>query len=76
VEQALKVTTDDKTWSRGRGKSYYRGRRRGRGGPAFNKAAVECYKCHNLRHFQYECPKWDKEANYAEKNKEYDMLLM
>ena len=37
---------------------------------------MECYKCHNLRHFQYECPKWDKEANYAEKNKEYDMLLM
>jgi hypothetical protein len=25
VEQALKVTTDDKTWSRGRGRSYYRG---------------------------------------------------
>ncbi|XP_061946239.1 uncharacterized protein LOC133669924 [Populus nigra] len=47
VEQALKVTTDDKTWGRGRG----------RGGPAFNKAAVESYKCHNLGHFQYECPK-------------------
>jgi len=76
VEQALKVTTDDKTWGRGRGRSYYRGRGCGRGGLAFNKAAVECYKCHNLGHFQYECPKWDKEANYAEVNEEYDMLLM
>eukprot|EP00258_Populus_trichocarpa_P034009 XP_024450028.1 uncharacterized protein LOC112326471 [Populus trichocarpa] len=38
--------------------------------------AVECYKCHNLGNFQYECPKWDKEANYVEVNEEYDMLLM
>jgi hypothetical protein len=38
--------------------------------------AVECYKCHNLGNFQYECPKWDKEANYVKVNEEYDMLLM
>jgi hypothetical protein len=38
--------------------------------------AVECYKCHNLGNFQYECPKWDKEANYIEVNEEYDLLLM
>ncbi|KAJ6972984.1 hypothetical protein NC653_033347 [Populus alba x Populus x berolinensis] len=76
VEQVLKVTTDDRVWGRGRGRNSFRGRGRGRGGAAFNKAIVECYKSHNLGHFQYECPKWDKEANYAEVNEEYDMLLM
>nr|XP_028950747.1 uncharacterized protein LOC103400106 [Malus domestica] len=83
VEQALKGTTDAKTEGgfsnhrgRGRGRSNYRGQGHGRGGQeVFNKDTVECYKCHNLGHFQYECPKWDKEANYAEVNEE-DMLLM
>lgn len=27
---------------------------------------VECFKCHKLGHFQYECPSWEKSANYAE----------
>ncbi|XP_050126054.1 uncharacterized protein LOC126603292 [Malus sylvestris] len=81
VEQALKVTTDVKTKGgssnyRGRGRSNYKGQGHGRGGQAFNKDMVECYKCHNLGHYQYECPKWDKEANYAEVNEEDDMLLM
>ena len=30
-----------------------RGRSRGR---SFNKATIECYNCHQLGHFQYECP--------------------
>ncbi|GAA0141050.1 hypothetical protein LIER_02285 [Lithospermum erythrorhizon] len=63
-----------------RGRGNYRGRgsssARGRGN--FNKATIECYKCHNLGHFQYECPKWKKEVNYtvAEEEEEDDLLLM
>jgi len=37
---------------------------------------VECYRCHKLGHFQYECPSWDKEANYTELGEEEEMLLM
>lgn len=33
---------------------------------SFNKAMVECYKCHKLGHFQNECPDWEKGENYAE----------
>ena len=29
-----------------------------------------------MGHFQYECPKWNKEANYAELNEEEELLLM
>lgn len=72
-EQALKVTYEGGN-SRGRGS--YRGRGRGRGRASFNKATVECYRCHNLGHFQYECPSWNNEANYVESNKEDEMLLM
>ena len=57
-EQALKVTYNDKFAGRGgRGHGAFQGRGRGRGRQAFNKAIVECYKCHQLGHFQYECPK-------------------
>ncbi|XP_073264776.1 uncharacterized protein [Populus alba] len=76
LEQALKVTADNTWSSSGRGRGHYRGRGRGRGGSAFNRATVECYKCHNLGHFQYECPRWNKEANYVEASAETDMLLM
>jgi hypothetical protein len=31
---------------------------------------MECFKCHKLGHFQYECLSWDKEANYAELGEE------
>ncbi|KAB2616999.1 hypothetical protein D8674_012868 [Pyrus ussuriensis x Pyrus communis] len=73
VEQALKATTDAKTEG---GFNNHKGRGCGRRGQeVFNKDTVECYKCHNLGHYQYECPKWDKEANYTEVNEE-DMLLM
>nr|DAD47930.1 TPA_asm: hypothetical protein HUJ06_017867 [Nelumbo nucifera] len=75
-EQALKVTTDEGVGARGRDRNSYRGRGRGKGRQAFNKATVECYQCHQLGHFKYECPTWDKEANYAESNKHEEMLLM
>nr|DAD19628.1 TPA_asm: hypothetical protein HUJ06_021091 [Nelumbo nucifera] len=75
-EQALKVTTDEGVGARGRGRNSYRGRGRGRGRQAFNKAIVECYQCHQLGHFKYECPTWDKEANYAESDKHEEMLSM
>ena len=65
---------------RGRGHGTYRGRgrgrRRGRGRVDFNKATVECYRCHQLGHFRYECPSGNKEANYAELDEEDEMLLM
>lgn len=72
-DQVLKV--DSGSGTRGRGRSS-RGKGRGRGRIAFNKATVECYKCHNLGHFQYECPRWNKEANYAEVEEDEDELLL
>ncbi|GAA0187367.1 hypothetical protein LIER_34655 [Lithospermum erythrorhizon] len=69
-DQVLKV--EQSAYGRGRGKHLPRGRGRGRGKQAYNKATVECYKCHSLGHFQYECPKWNKEANYAEVDEDYE----
>lgn len=37
---------------------------------------MECFKCHKLGHFQYECPTLNKEVNYAELNEEDEMLFM
>ncbi|RDY10300.1 hypothetical protein CR513_05204, partial [Mucuna pruriens] len=52
----------------------FRGRGRGRGRQPFNKAIIECFKCHKLGHFQYECPSWENGANYAKVDEE--VLLM
>ncbi|KAM2672176.1 hypothetical protein EV1_007905 [Malus domestica] len=59
-----------------RGRGSYRGRGRGRGRQNVDKSTIECYNCHELGHYQYECPQKDKEAkaNYAEASEE--MLLM
>jgi hypothetical protein len=46
-EQALKVTSEGGR-GRGRGRGTYKGRGRGRGQTDFNKATVECYRCHQL----------------------------
>ena len=56
-EHVLKITSDDKS-IRGRGgRGVFRGGcGRGRGRLSLNKAIVECFKCHKLGHFQYECP--------------------
>jgi hypothetical protein len=75
-EQALKVIVADRNGGRGRGRGDYRGRGRGRGRQAFNKATIECYKCHQLGHFQYKCPAWEKEVNYTELNEHEEMLLI
>ncbi|ESR41185.1 hypothetical protein CICLE_v10027289mg [Citrus x clementina] len=37
-------------------------RRQGRGTYREN---MECFKCHQLGYFKFECPIWDKEANFA-----------
>ncbi|GAA0167070.1 hypothetical protein LIER_22083 [Lithospermum erythrorhizon] len=71
-DQVLKV--EDRPFMRGRGRGSVRGR--GRGRPVFNKATIECFKCHNLGHFQYECPKWNKQANYVALEEDDELLLM
>eukprot|EP00257_Ricinus_communis_P022462 XP_015582191.1 uncharacterized protein LOC107262222 [Ricinus communis] len=76
-EQALRATVDvsrERSGERGRGRGTYRGR--GRGRQSYNCATIECFKCHKLGHYKFECPSWDKEANYVEFNEEEEMLLM
>lgn len=74
-DQVLNVTYGRGMGARGRGFNG-RGRGRGRGRNFFNKSTVECYNCHQLGHFQYECPKKEEEANYAGIEEKEDMLLM
>lgn len=56
-EHVLKITNDERP-IRGRGgRGLFRGGRgRGRGRQYLNKAMIECFRCHKLGHFQYECP--------------------
>ncbi|KAJ8768605.1 hypothetical protein K2173_023509 [Erythroxylum novogranatense] len=71
-EQALKVSYEERG-SKGRGAAT-RGWGRG-GGRQINKDIVECYKCHQLGHFQYKCSSREKKANYTEVDEEEEMLL-
>ncbi|KAL8096471.1 hypothetical protein AgCh_037437 [Apium graveolens] len=78
-EQALKITYEGRMreTDRGRDRGISRGRGMGRGrGRIFNKALIECFNYHKLGHFQYECPSWEKTANYAENCEEDELLLM
>ncbi|PNX59573.1 retrovirus-related Pol polyprotein from transposon TNT 1-94, partial [Trifolium pratense] len=61
-EQALKVSNS------GRGAGHGRGRQ--------SKEFVECFKCHNLGHYQSECPDLEGNSHYAEFNDSKEMLLM
>ena len=72
----MKVTAEERSYGRGQGRRVFRGGGRGRGRYNFVKTTVECYRCHKLGHFQYECPTVSKEANYEELNNEEEILLM
>ena len=67
---------DERFERRGRGMSSFRGRSRGRTSQSLNKAIIECFKCHKIGHFQYECPDASREAHYAELKVDDEMLLM
>lgn len=60
--------------SKGKGRAGRGGR--GRGRQLFNKDTIECYKCRNLGHYQYDCPRLEENANYAEFNEDEEVLLM
>jgi hypothetical protein len=85
-EQVLKVMSEarEDVQFGGRGRNHggfrgsFRGRGRswGRGRQSFNKAIIECFRCHKLGHFSYECPGYEKTANYAELDCEEEMFLM
>ncbi|GAU16794.1 hypothetical protein TSUD_200370 [Trifolium subterraneum] len=72
-DQALKIAHGGGNTSRRRG----RGGRSGQGrGKRPGKENIECYKCHKLGHFRYECPEGDDSAYYVDYNDEEEVLLM
>lgn len=76
-EEHTRQNTQEDRPIRGRGRGAYRGGRgRGRGRQSFNKATIECFKCHKLGNFPYECPALEKKANYDELDEEEEILLM
>ncbi|XP_076890159.1 uncharacterized protein LOC143541145 [Bidens hawaiensis] len=79
-DQVLQVEHDPSTGrGRGRGRGYGvrgRGRGRGRGRSDYDKSSVECYRCHQLGHFAYECTRGEKSVNYTEFDEGEDLLLM
>jgi hypothetical protein len=72
-DQALKITHGGGNSTRGRGRGAKTDQGRGK---RLNKENIECYKCHKLRHFQYECPDSEGYAHYADYNDDEEVLLM
>ncbi|XP_015583224.2 uncharacterized protein LOC107262360 [Ricinus communis] len=68
--QALKISFGEqfRGKGRGRGSSRGRGRGRGKGSQTSHRSTIECFKCHKLGHFQWECSA--KELNYVESQEE------
>ncbi|KAD6118940.1 hypothetical protein E3N88_10211 [Mikania micrantha] len=77
--QVLKVEQDfGSSRGRGRGRGQFgrgRGRGRGRTRGDFDKSHIECYNCHTMGHFAYECPN-ERKAQYAEFDDGEELLLM
>lgn len=79
-EQALKVTHAGNFSGRSGGRGSFRGRGRSRGrgtreGSSY-RSSIECYNCHKIGHFQWECPgKTEEKENFIEADEE-EMLLM
>ena len=61
---------------RGRARGTFRARGRSWNRQPLNKAFVECFNCHKLGHFQFECPQVRNIANYTEFVEDEEMLLM
>ncbi|GJT27320.1 hypothetical protein Tco_0907595 [Tanacetum coccineum] len=59
--------------NRGRGRG--RGRSQSENMPQFDKSQIECYKCHQLGNFQYECSNEARAVNYAEFEDNEEILL-
>ena len=68
---------EEQSRGRGRGRGGFKGRERGRGRQSFDKSTIECYNCHKLGHFQYECPNKETEtkAHYAEASGEILLIV-
>lgn len=45
-------------------------------GRSLKKAVTECYKYHNLWHFQYECPNANNQAHFAEIEEKDEVMVI